>query len=245
MIPIRDTIPSRNAPVMTWTLIAVNTAIFLFEVSLPPQQLEGLFYLFGLVPARYSHPDWALAIGLPVDSCLPFLTSMFLHGGWLHLIGNMWTLWIFGDNVEDLMGPMRFLSFYLLTGFIAGLTHWLTNIDSTLPTVGASGAIAGVLGAYFVLFPHSRIIVMFPILFFPFFFELPAGLYLLFWSFTQIFGGTAAGLSAQEVGGVAWWAHVGGFVSGMVLYRLFIPVPRRARRRFQPDEAGIERAWVR
>ena len=245
MIPIRDTIPSRNAPVMTWTLIAVNTGIFLFELSLPPPLLERLFYLFGLVPARYSHPDGALAIGLPLESYLPFVTSMFLHGGWLHLIGNMWTLWIFGDNVEDLMGPKRFLSFYLLTGMIAGVAHWLTNIDSTVPTVGASGAIAGVLGAYFVLFPYSRIIVLFPIFFFPFFFELPAGVYLLFWSFTQIFGGTIAGLSAQNVGGVAWWAHVGGFASGMLLYRVFISSPRSASRRFEPDEVGIEGVWVR
>ncbi len=245
MIPIRDTIPSRTTPVVTWTLIFVNTAIFFYELSLGPIGAEQLFYWFGLVPARYSHPEWALTVGLSPDDYLPFLTSMFLHGGWLHLIGNMWTLWIFGDNVEDRMGHARFLTFYLLTGFAAGLTHWFTNVDSIVPTVGASGAIAGVLGAYFILFPHSRIIAMFPVFFFPFFFELPAGVYLLFWGLSQIFSGTLSTLAAADVGGVAWWAHVGGFVSGMLLHRLFILRPRDGPRRFEQDETGIEGVWAR
>lgn len=245
MIPIRDTIPSRSAPVVTWSLIAVNTAVFFYQLSLGPIGVEQLFYWFGLVPARYSHPEWALTVGLPPDDYLPFLTSMFLHGGWLHLIGNMWTLWIFGDNVEDRMGHARFLAFYLLTGLAAGLTHWFTNIDSIVPTVGASGAIAGVLGAYFILFPHARVIAVFPVFFFPFFFELPAGVYLLIWGLSQIFSGMISTLSAADVGGVAWWAHVGGFVSGMLLYRLFILRPRDGPRRFEPDEVGIEGAWAR
>jgi membrane associated rhomboid family serine protease len=243
MIPIRDTIPGRTTPVVTWSLIAVNTAVFLFETSLDPVTLERLFYFFGLVPARYSHPDWALRFGLPVGSYTPFMTSMFLHGGWLHLIGNMWTLWIFGDNVEDRMGPARFLSFYLLTGLISGITHFYTNIDSIVPTVGASGAVAGVLGAYFILFPHSRIIVLFPVFLFPFFFEVPAGIYLLFWWMTQLLSGTFAGLTAESVAGVAWWAHVGGFGSGVVLHRLFLLRRRDRPRRFEPDETGIEGAW--
>ncbi|HZR45656.1 MAG TPA: rhomboid family intramembrane serine protease [Candidatus Manganitrophaceae bacterium] len=245
MIPIRDTIPSRTAPVMTWMLIAVNSAVFLYETSLDPATQERLFYLFGLVPARYSHPDWALRLGLPPGGYSSFLTCMFLHGGWIHLIGNMWTLWIFGDNVEELMGPARFLFFYLLTGVISGITHFYTNIDSPVPTVGASGAIAGVLGAYFVLFPHSRIIVLFPIFLFPFFFEVPAGVYLLFWAATQLLSGTVAGVAGERVAGVAWWAHVGGFASGMVLYRFFLIRGRGRPRRLEQDELGVEGAWTR
>jgi membrane associated rhomboid family serine protease len=240
VIPIRDTVPNRYTPVVTWSIIAVNTLVFLYQLTLDPRELQELIYLFGLVPARYSHPAWARAIGFPLDDYWPFLTSMFLHGSWMHIIGNMWTLWIFGDNVEDRMGPWRFLAFYLLTGVAAGLTHYFTNLDSTLPTVGASGAIAGVLGAYFVLFPHSRIIVLLPVFFFPFFFELPAVIYLLFWFLSQMIGGTIAGLTSSDVGGIAWWAHVGGFAAGAILHRLFLsPV-----RRLEPDEYGLERAWA-
>ena len=243
MIPLRDTIPSREVPVVTWALIFVNSIVFLFELTLSPADLEALFHVFGIVPARYSHPDWAAAIGFP-DNYWPFLTSMFLHGGFMHVIGNMWTLWIFGDNVEERMGRGRFLAFYLLTGLVAGLTHYFTNLDSTLPTVGASGAIAGVLGAYFVLFPHSRIIVLVPIFIFPFFFEVPAVLYLFFWFLSQLFAGTIAGLSSKDVGGVAVWAHAGGFLAGVVLHRLFLLRRPDAPRRFQRDEHGVEGAWT-
>src|SRR3989449_7097253 len=169
MIPIRDTIPARNPPIATWTLIIVNAVIFLLELTMATPDLEQFAHLFGIVPARFMHPEWAAAVGLTPGAYWPFLTSMFLHGSGLHVLGNMWTLWIFGDNVEDRMGSGRFLGFYLLTGVIAGLTHWLTNAHSTAPTVGASGAIAGVLGAYFVLFPRSQIVVLVPIFFFPFF----------------------------------------------------------------------------
>jgi membrane associated rhomboid family serine protease len=150
-------------------------------------------------------------------------------------------LWIFGDNVEDRMGRARFLIFYLLTGLAAGLTHWFTNLHSTVPTVGASGAIAGVLGAYFVLFPHARIVAMFPI----FFFQVPAVIYLLFWALSQVVSGTLAGLGPEDVGGVAWWAHVGGFVAGMALCWFFLLPRRDAPGRFARDEYGIEQAWSR
>jgi len=231
--------------VVTWALIAVNTIVFLFEIQFAPGQLEQFFYLFGMVPARYSHPEWARAIGFPVDDYWPFLSSMFLHAGWLHLISNMWTLWLFGKAVEDRMGRMRFLLFYLLTGVAAGLTHWFTNVDSTMPAVGASGAIAGVLGAYFILYPHARIIVMFPVIFLPFFFELPALIYIGFWFLGQVFSGTLSVLGPDDVGGVAWWAHVGGFLAGVVLYRLFLLPPGRAPRKYEPDEYDIERTWAR
>ena len=244
MIPIRDTIPSRSAPVVTWSLIAINTLVFMYELSLDPLELERFVYLFGLVPARFTHPEWALMLGFPVDDYWPFFTSMFLHGGVAHLVGNMWTLWIFGDNVEDRMGPVRFLAFYLLTGLAAGLTHWFTNLDSAIPTVGASGAVAGVLGAYFVLFPNARIITMFPIFFLPVFYELPAVTYLFIWFVSQLFGGTLAGLGPNAVGGIAWWAHAGGFVTGAVLYRVFLLPPGRRLRSFARDEMGVEGAWA-
>jgi len=244
LIPLRDTIPHRHAPVMTWALIGINLAVFLYELSLPPEDLERFIYLFGIVPARYSHPEWAHWMGLRVDDYWPFLTCMFLHGGWLHIIGNMWSLWIFGDNVEDVMGAWRFLIFYLLTGLAAGLTHYFLNIHSVVPTVGASGAIAGVLGAYFVLFPRSQILVVVPIFFFPFFFQLPAVTYLLFWFLSQILGGAVAGLSSSQVSGIAFWAHVGGFVAGIALHRLFLSPERVRPRRFQRDEVGIEGAWA-
>src|SRR5205809_2154812 len=190
MFPVRDTIPGRNPPVAVWLLILANSVVFLFELAMPEQALRQFFQLFGIVPARYAHPDWALWAGFPVDDYWPFLTSMFLHGGFMHIIGNMWTLWIFGDNVEDRMGPARFLAFYVLCGLAAGLVHWLTNPDSTIPTVGASGAIAGVMGAYLFLFSYSRVVVLVPVFFFPFFFELPAVTYLGFWALSQVFSGT-------------------------------------------------------
>ena len=245
MIPIRDTIPSRGVPVVTWSLIAANVAVFLFELTLDPKELEGLFYLFGVVPARFTHPAWASRLGFPVDDYWPFLTSMFLHDGWLHVISNMWALWIFGDNVEERMGRLRFLLFYLLTGLAAGLVHWFTNAQSIVPTVGASGAIAGVLGAYFVLFPYARIIVLLPVFFLPFFFELPAVTYLFVWFASQVVGGALAALGPQNVGGIAWWAHIGGFGAGMVLHRLFLLPQERAPRRRERDEYGPEWAWSR
>jgi membrane associated rhomboid family serine protease len=243
MFPIRDTIPTKNPPIATSLIIVANCLVFVFELSMPEQELVQFFYQYGLVPARYTHPAWALWVGLPVDDYLPFLTSMFLHGGWLHLIGNMWALWIFGDNVEDRMGPIRFLIFYLLCGLTAGVVQWLTNAHATIPTVGASGAIAGVMGAYFVMFPRARIIVLVPIFFFPFFFELPAVTYLGLWALTQVFSGTLALASPANVGGIAWWGHVGGFSAGILLHFLFVK-HADAYRPLSRDEYGIENAWV-
>jgi membrane associated rhomboid family serine protease len=134
--------------------------VFVFELMLPDPVLEAFFYYFGIVPARYSDPEWAAWVGLPLDDYWPFVTSMFLHGGWIHIIGNMWTLWIFGDNVEDRMGTVPFLVFYFVCGLAAALVHFFTNPHSAIPTVRASGAIAGVLGAYLLFFPRSRIIIL-------------------------------------------------------------------------------------
>ncbi len=222
MIPIQDSVPRRCPPVMTWTLIAVNTAIFLLETQLPPPALEYIFYLFGLVPAKYTQFAWATDIAKGVTGLWPFLTCMFLHGGWIHVLGNMWTLWIFGDNVEDEMGPLRFLLFYLLSGIAASLIQIVTNPFSTVPTVGASGAIAGVMGAYYVLFPRARIILMVPIFFIPFFFEIPAVFYLGFWFLEQFFSGTLSLASSPYESNIAWWAHVGGFAFGIFFHRLLL-----------------------
>jgi membrane associated rhomboid family serine protease len=243
MFPIGDSIPRRNPPITTWLLIILNSLVFLFEVGMPPETLHRLFYVFGLVPARIMHPNWPLWVGFPINAYWPLLTCMFVHGGWPHIIGNMWALWIFGDNVEDRMGPARFLFFYLLCGLAAGIVHVITNPDSTLPTVGASGAIAGVMGAYFVLFPHARVIVLVPLLFIPLFFEIPAVLFLGMWALTQFFSGTFALAAPEYVGGIAWWAHVGGFLSGVLLQFPFVPRKGAYRRPFR-DEYQTASAWV-
>ncbi len=243
MFPIKDTIPSRNIPVGTWILIAANVVVFIFELMLPEPVLQAVFYYFGIVPARYSHPEWAAWVGLPIDDYWPFVTSMFLHGGWLHIIGNMWTLWIFGDNVEDRMGTLRFLIFYFICGLAAALVHYFTNPDSTLPTVGASGAIAGVMGAYLLLFPHSRVITLIPLFFFlPLFVEIPAIIYLGFWALSQVFSGVLSLGLPEDVGGIAFWAHVGGFIAGAALCWLFVK-SKGEMRRLAPDEWGLEAAW--
>jgi membrane associated rhomboid family serine protease len=244
MLPIRDTVPSRSTPVVTWGIILANTVVFIFELMLPEPALQAFFYYFGIVPARYTHPTWAVWMGLPVDDYWPFLTSMFLHGGWMHIIGNMWTLWIFGDNVEDRLGPLRYIIFYLLCGLAAGVVHLLTNPTSTIPTIGASGAIAGVLGAYFILYPTARVIALFPVFFIPFFFQLPAVTYLGLWALSQIFSGVLALGMPEDAGGVAWWAHVGGFVAGIVLLPVFLK-RKGARRPMESDELGLEAAWGR
>ena len=241
MFPIQDSVPSRSVPVVTRALILINVVVFFFELSLSRESIIQLFYLFGVVPARFTDPEWAASIGFPIGSYWSLLTHQFLHGGWLHLIGNMWFLWVFGNNVEDSMGPLRFIIFYLVCGVLAALTQVLVTPDATIPSVGASGAIAGILGAYLLFFPTARLIVLIPILFFPFFFELPAVIFLVFWFFIQLFSGTAMLASPQQVGGIAFWAHIGGFIAGMLLCRFFVRRP--VRRRLQPDEYGLEWAW--
>ena len=241
MFPIQDSVPSRSVPVVTRALILINVVVFFFELGLSRESIIQLFYLFGVVPARFTDPEWAASIGFPIGSYWSLLTHQFLHGGWLHIVANMWTLWIFGDNVEDRMGPLRFIIFYLVCGVLAALIQVFVTPDATIPSVGASGAIAGVLGAYLLFFPTARLIVLIPILFFPFFFELPAVIFLVLWFLIQLFSGTAMLASPQQVGGIAFWAHIGGFIAGMLLCRFFVRRP--VRRRLQPDEYGLEWAW--
>lgn len=227
MLPIRDTIPHRHLPWVTCLLIAANVAAFAFELSLSPARLHDLFLLCGLVPARYTEALFAEQHGLPAADPWPFLTSLFLHGGWLHLIANLWTLWIFGDNVEDRLGPLRYLAFYLASGLVASLAHVASAPDSNLPVIGASGAIAGVMGAYFVSFPRARVVTLIPIFFWPVFVELPALVFLGLWLLLQLQSGALASARDATAGGVAWWAHVGGFLAGIPL--LWLLLPRRGR----------------
>jgi membrane associated rhomboid family serine protease len=239
MIPIRDSTPSRTAPVVTRVLILINALVFFYELTLPDKSLENLFYMFGIVPARFTDPAWASVAGFPAGGWWVFLTHQFLHSGWLHILSNMWMLWIFGNNVEDAMGHLRYGVFYLLSGVLAGLAQLLAQPHSQVPSLGASGAIAGVLGAYFLLYPKARVTVLVPLYFRPIFFEVPAVLYLGLWFVSQLFNGTLALASPEEVGGIAFWAHVGGFSAGMLLCRLFV----RPQQRPQPGEYKMERAW--
>jgi len=221
MIPLRDTTRSRNYPAVNTALIAANGLLFLVQLAQGPQQ-DAFIYTYGLVPARYSVPHVA-AYFTSFQQALALLSFMFLHGGFWHLLGNMWSLYIFGDNVEDRLGPFRYLLFYLLCGWASGLFHLFLNWQSPVPTIGASGAIAGVMGAYLLLYPRSKILTLIPIFFIPYFIEIPAFFFLGLWFLFQFLG--AAGSSAQG-GGIAWWAHVGGFVAGILLVKVLERVPQ-------------------
>ena len=203
MIPLRDVIPSRTTPYITITIIAINALAWMFELSLPHDVLNRFLTVYGVVPAYFSAPT--------------LITSMFLHGGWSHVIGNMWYLWIFGDNVEDRVGHGRFIVFYLLCGIAAAAGQVAVDPNSTLPTIGASGAIAGVMGAYFVLYPHSRVLTLIPWIFIQVV-ELPAILLLGVWFLMQLLNAGAVAVTAgmRSGGGVAFAAHVAGFLAGVL-----------------------------
>lgn len=213
MIPLRDVIPSRTTPGITVTLIASNVLVFFYVASLAPRVAEAFIYFYGLVPAEFSLAN--------------VFTSMFVHGSLGHLVGNMWFLWIFGDNVEDRFGHGRFVVFYLICGLVAAVSQAWLDPASQVPMVGASGAIAGVMGAYLVLYPHSRVLMLFP---FPIFvYELPAVVFLILWFVMQFLSGidSLAAMGAGDLaGGVAFWAHVMGFLAGIAL----VPVMRRRER---------------
>ncbi len=223
MIPLRDTIQSRTYPVINVIIIAANLLVYLVQVA-QGQNLTKFIFTYGLVPARYSIPGIATHFSF-TEQALSFLSFMFLHGGFWHLLGNMWSLYIFGDNVEDRLGSMRYLMFYLLCGFASGLTHLFSNYHSQIPTIGASGAIAGVMGAYFILYPGSRILTFIPILFIPYFIEIPAFVFLGVWFLFQFLSATGA---PAQGGGIAWWAHIGGFVFGIVFLKVFLRMPKLA-----------------
>jgi membrane associated rhomboid family serine protease len=231
MIPIRDDTPTYSTPFINYLLVALNTLVFLFEVSLSPQVRQSFVYQFGVEPVRVLTALGLTQVHLPQASAVPLLTSMFLHASWLHLIGNMWVLWIFGDNIEDHLGHFPYLVFYLVSGLAASCLHILLNPNSTIPSVGASGAIAGVMGAYFLLFPSARVLTLVPLIIFFTFIWLPAWIVLGYWFVLQFLSGAATSIaytSKTGGGGIAFWAHVGGFVAGLAMIKL---MPQRMRPR--------------
>jgi membrane associated rhomboid family serine protease len=229
MLPLADTVRSRSFPAVNWLIILANVIVFVvFEVGLSQPALQRFVTTYGLVPAE-------LAAGRPW-AYLTVFTSMFLHGGWLHLLSNMWALYIFGDNVEDRMGSGRYLVFYLICGLAAALAQAFVDLNSRVPSVGASGAIAGVLAAYLVLYPTARVITLIPIFLLPWFVEIPAVVYLLVWFGSQFFNGVLSlGMQTTATGGVAWWAHIGGFAAGLLLVMAFAR-RQRAQTRWHADE---------
>jgi membrane associated rhomboid family serine protease len=221
MIPLRDDAPRTTTPYVTYFLIAMNVMVYIFEESLNPQLRAGFTYQFGVVPSVLGaalHGTVPLPAGI-----LPILTSMFLHASWPHLIANMWALWIFGDNIEDYLGHLRYLLLYLASGAAASILHIAFNQGSQNPTVGASGAIAGVMGAYFLLFPSARVLTFIFV-----FVWLPAWVVLGYWFLVQFLSGAATSITnAGSTGGIAVWAHVGGFIAGITLIKLFPARPHR------------------
>lgn len=222
MFPLRDENPTRRTPHLTWLLIAINVIVFLYEISLGESGFAEFTYRYGVVPGDLTGGDLTTSreLGGSAGSLITPLSSMFMHGGWLHLIGNMWFLYIFGDNVEDTLGKPRFLLFYLAGGFAASLMQVAVDPSSAVPMVGASGAISAVLAGYVRLHPHARVLTLVPIFFFIQFIELPAFLFIFIWFGLQVLSGMSGLMhGAGHGGGVAWWAHIGGFVAGFVLIR--------------------------
>jgi len=228
MIPLRDDQPSFSTPFINYFLIVLNVLIFVWEVSVGHRALAGFLTEFGVIPQQTIAVLTGHSHYSPVTAILPLFTSMFLHGSFLHVGGNMLFLWIFGDNVEDYLGHFPYLLFYLLSGLAAAITHILLNADSRLPIIGASGAIAGVMGAYFILYPRARVLTWFPPIFF---FHVPAWLMLGYWFVVNFLSGTSTSIAetGQGSGGIAFWAHVGGFVAGIVMVKIFPERPGRYR----------------
>ncbi len=226
MFPIKDSIRIPYQPVITYLIIAVNTAVFLYQSTLSQHDSYIFSLEHALVPRRYFDPAWAAAVGFRPNDYWPFITGTFMHGSWWHLILNMWTLYIFGRSLEGRIGRPQFLSFYLVCGLIASFVHAYFNRDSTVPALGASGAIAGVMGAYATTFPRARITLLIPIIIIPFFFKVPALGFGLLWFALQFMQGFIDLATSSMGGGIAWWAHIGGFVAGVLLIPLW---------RFGPD----------
>jgi membrane associated rhomboid family serine protease len=227
MIPFRTSVPTARSPVVTMTLIVVNIAVFLVQAGMPQPQAEEFIYTYALVPLTYSSPATAHNYGLEADGLLPLVSNTFLHGDALHLIVNLWTLWLFGLPVEDRLGPWRFVLFYLVCGIAGSVAHLATNLDSVVPALGASGAIAGVLGAFTLLHPRARVAVVQPIFVLPLIFHPPAVVFTAIWLVFQIFGGALALGDSAASGGIAWWAHIGGFCTGLAIAFSLPPRPRR------------------
>ena len=226
MIPLRDDNPTRHFPWLTVTLIAANLAVFLYEVSLDPAALQALWSQWAFVPARFLADPFS-----PFEITTIF-SAMFLHAGWVHVIGNMLYLWIFGNNIEDRLGPLRFMLFYLTCGIAAALAQAFATPGAMVPTIGASGAVAGVLAAYLLLYPGASVVTIIPVFVFIQVARVPAFLVIGFWFVLQLGSGLASlGAGMADTGGVAWFAHIGGFVAGLLLAALPAVHARRVSRR--------------
>jgi membrane associated rhomboid family serine protease len=226
MIPYRTTAPAALMPVATLLVIAANVALTLYVETLPERQALAVIYGYGLVPAFLNEPGLAVANGIASAGLATLLTNTFLHGGFVHLIFNMWALWLFGGPIEGRLGAIRFLALYLLCGLAGSAGHLLFNMDSTVPAVGASGAIAGVMGGFMLTYPHSRVALIWPIFIFPLFFQVPALVFTGLWFVIQLTSGWTdllRGSITGDAGGIAWWAHVAGFVAGALLIKPLDP----------------------
>jgi membrane associated rhomboid family serine protease len=219
MFPLKDDNPTTITPVVTWALIAVNVAVFLYQTALDPRESQLFVYQYGAIPAVVTGAQSLPPKLAAVPPFLSIFTSIFLHGGWLHLIGNMWYLWIFGNNIEEAMGAWRYIVFYLICGFLASMSQMASDVGSVVPTIGASGAIAGVLGAYLLLYPRARVLTFVVLIFYVRILYIPAGFMLVFWFALQLASSNTAG--NQAVGGIAFGAHIGGFIAGCLLVGLF------------------------
>ncbi len=219
MIPLRDDNPTKITPIVTVGLITLNIFVFIYQISLGPREGDQFVYQFGAIPAVIFGSQVLPSELVAIPASFSILTSMFLHGGFMHLIGNMLYLWIFGNNIEDAMGHGRFIGFYLLTGIVASMAHFLTDVTSEIPTIGASGAISGILGAYILLYPRAQVLVLIALGFFWRVMYVPAALVLGFYFVIQLFQGTFS--LGQGGGGVAWFAHIGGFMAGLLFVALF------------------------
>lgn len=237
MLPLYDNVPRGKIPFVTGSIIAATLYFFYQEAMMSGPELTALFQQYALVPGQFTADDGSFKLLLHPEAYLPFLSHFLLHGGWMHVISNMWALFLFGDNVEDRMGHFGFLTFYLLTGILAGGAHYYADPTSFVPTVGASGAVAGIMGAYVALYPGARIITLVPIIIVPLFLRIPAFIYLGGWFVLQFMQGMAALSEPGTSGGVAWWAHIGGFVAGFLLCAFFLNPAYSPKRRAYTSRA--------
>lgn len=223
MIPIRDNLNPTKIPIVTIFLISINIFVFLIQISLSERALLAVYNIFGIIPARFNNPYFENFYNFPIDAWLTIFTSMFLHGGLMHILMNMWVLYLFGNDVEDRLGHLKFLILYFASGIIAALTHIYIYPNSSIPTIGASGAVAGVMGAYYLLFPFAKLDILIPIFFYIELVSVPAFMFLPVWFIEQLFAGTLA-LASINFSNVAFWAHIGGFIGGLWLTFILVAI---------------------
>jgi rhomboid family protein len=243
LFPLRDSIAWTKRPDIVWTLIAINVAAFLYQISLNQEQLISFLKEYALIPRRYISPTWARENGLTPFDPTPLATNMFLHGGLLHIASNLWTLYIFGPALEERLGPSKFVALYIGAGLAASATHALFNLTSTVPALGASGAIAGIIAAYATKFPYAWIRILVLIVIFPVLLEIPALFFAVIWFVTQLMQGTWQLMMPNIGAGIAWWAHIGGFIAGYILIKVLDPGPAVAMPGIKWSPLGPRLLW--